>query len=29
VLEGVKPGQRVVTEGNLLLEQLVNGAAKG
>ena len=29
VLEGVRPGQRVVTEGNLLLEQLVNGAAKG
>jgi cobalt-zinc-cadmium efflux system membrane fusion protein len=29
VLEGVKPGQRVVTEGNLLLEQLVHGAAKG
>jgi len=29
VLEGVKAGQRVVTEGNLLLEQLVNGAAKG
>jgi cobalt-zinc-cadmium efflux system membrane fusion protein len=29
VLEGVKPGQRVVTEGNLLLEQLVSGAAKG
>jgi len=29
VLEGVQPGQRVVTEGNLLLEQLVDAAAKG
>jgi hypothetical protein len=29
VLDGVEPGQRVVTEGNLLLEQLVSAAAKG
>jgi membrane fusion protein, heavy metal efflux system len=29
VLEGIEPGQRVVTEGNLLLQQLVSAAAKG